>query len=103
MGIIALIILGFFLFAVGCFGIGYAVCDEEPAGWVGVLAAGIGVFILIGCFDSLNNLKQTDVSICIMENIETVEEVKTNGEIVEYKLTFKDGKKITVKPQKKDE
>lgn len=103
MGFIVIIIFGLILFGVACFGIGFAVCDEKPAGWIGVIAAALGVIILAVCFEYLNEIKQTDVSRCITDNTETIEEIKTNGEIVEYRITLKDGTKFTVKPIDEDE
>ena len=47
-------------------------------------------------------MRKTPLSECISDNIETVEEVKTNGELVEYKITLKDGTKFSVMPQKED-
>lgn len=47
-------------------------------------------------------MRKTPVSECISDNIETVEEVKTNGELVEYKITLKDGTKFSIAPSKED-
>ena len=96
-------VLGIIFTIAGFFGIGFGFGDEE-GGVVGISAivAAIGITCIIGTYKDFYDMRKTPLSECISDNIETVEEVKTNGELVEYKITLKDGTKFSVVPQEEN-
>lgn len=102
-GLIFVIVLGIIFTIAGFFGIGFGICDEEGGiGAVSAVVAAIGLCCIIGVYKEFYDMRKTPVSECISDNIETVEEVKTNGELVEYKITLKDSTKFSVVPPKED-
>lgn len=101
--LIFVVVLGIIFTIAGFFSIGFGVCDEE-LGIVamGAIAAAIGISCIVGTYKDFYDMRKTPLSECISDNIETVEEVKTNGELVEYKITLKDGTKFSVAPQEEN-
>ena len=82
---------------------GFALCDEEGGiGAISAIIAAVGLACVIGVYKDFYDMRKTPVSECISDNIETVEEVKTNGELVEYKITLKDGTKFSIVPEKEN-
>lgn len=101
--LIFVVVLGIIFTIAGFFGIGFGVCDEEGGvAGISAIVAAIGIACIIGTYKDFYDMRKTPLSECISDNIETVEEVKTNGELVEYKITLKDGTKFSIAPQKED-
>lgn len=101
--LIFLVVLGIIFTIAGFFWIGFAVCDKECViATVGAILAAIGIACIIGTYKDFYDMRKTPLSECISDNIETIEEVKTNGELVEYKITLKDGTKFSVTPQEEN-
>lgn len=94
---IILIVISLILFLIGGIALGGIICggEDNPIYTLGAIPLGVGVLLLIYTFIQY---KQTDVSICVSDNIKTVEEIKTNDKTVQYDITLKDGTKFTVKP-----
>ena len=82
--------------------LGYGMSEGEPGYAFGMVPLIIGCALIIGVLAELDEYQQNDVSVCISDNIKTVEEVKTDGSIVKYNITLKDGTEFTVCPQEKD-
>ena len=102
-GLIFIAVFGVIFTIVGCFGMGFSACDEEGgAVAISAIFAVIGMCCVIGAYKDFYDMRKTPVSECISDNIETVEEVKINGEITEYKITLKDGTKFSVAPEKEN-
>ena len=103
-GLIFVAVLGIVFTIAGCFGMGFALCDEEVGiGAISAIIAAIGLCFIIGAYKDFYDMRKTPVSECISDNIETIEEIKINGEITEYKITLKDGTKFSVAPEKENE
>lgn len=96
-------VLGIIFTIAGFFGLGFGIRDKECVVWViSVILAAIGLCFIIGAYKDFYDMRKTPLSECISYNIETIEEVKTNGELVEYKITLKDGTKFSVAPEKEN-
>lgn len=78
--------------------LGYGMSEGEPEYGLGMVPLIIGCALIIGVLAELDEYQQNDVSVCISDNIKTVEEVKTDGSIVKYNITLKDGTEFTVCP-----
>ena len=101
--LIFIAVLGIIFTVLGFIGLGYGICDEESVvGGICAIIAAIGLCCIIGAYKDFYNMRKTPVLECVSDNIETIEEVKTNGELVEYKITLKDGTKFSVVPQQED-
>lgn len=102
-GLIFVIVLGIIFTIAGFFGLGFGLCDKEGVVWgISAIVAAIGLCFVIGAYKDFYDMRKTPVLECVSDNIETVEEVKTNGEITEYKITLKDGTKFSVAPEKEN-
>lgn len=103
-GLIFITVFGIIFTVIGFIGLGYGICDEEGGVQaISAIVAAIGLCCVIGAYKDFYDMRKTPVLECVSDNIETIEEVKTNGELVEYKITLKDGTKFSIAPQKENE
>lgn len=100
--IVLLIAFSIILIIIGAGILGYGMSEGEIGSAFGMIPLIIGCSLTIGVIAEFYEHQQNDVSICISDNIKTVEEVKTDGSIVKYNITLKDGTEFTVCPQEKD-
>ena len=90
------------LIIIGAGILGYGMSEGEVGCAFGMIPLIIGCSLTIGVIAEFYEHQQNDVSICISDNIKTIEEVKTDGSIVKYNITLKDSTEFTVCPQEKD-
>ena len=99
---IILSIFSLILIIVGAGILGYGMSEGEPGYAFGMIPLVIGCALVTGVIAQLDEHQQNDVSVCISDNIKTIEEVKTDGSVVKYNITLKDGTEFTVCSQEKD-
>lgn len=97
-----LVAFSIILIIIGAGILGYGMSEGEVGYSFGMVPLIIGCVLITGIIAYFDEHQQNDVSICISDNIKTIEEVKTDGSIVKYNITLKDGTEFTVCPQEKD-
>ncbi len=100
---IIFVVLSLALIIIGAVILGYGISERDAEYGMGMIPLVIGCLFIVCAIDIFDEYQQNDVSICISDNIKTVEEVKTDGSIVKYNITLKDGTEFTVYPQEKKE